>query len=65
MIGDKTKLSSISLKLKGYVTYEDNNKGRVIGIGKDGTPKFTTIDDVLYVEGLKYNLLSISQLCDK
>lgn len=53
------------LKVKGYVIYGDNNKGKIIGKGKVGAPLFTSIEDVLYVEGLKHNLLSISQLCDK
>ena len=34
-------------------------------IGKVGKTSSTSIDNVLYVEGLKYNWLSISQLCDK
>ena len=65
MTGDINKFSNLALKAKGYVTYGDNNKGRILGIGKVGAPPFTSIEDVLYVEGLKHNLLSISQLCDK
>lgn len=30
-----------------------------------GNPSTITIDDVLYVKGIKHNLLSISQLCNK
>jgi len=65
MTGDVHKFSDLVLKAKGYVTYGDNNKGRILGIGKVGAPNFISIEDVLYVEGLKHNLLSISQLCDK
>src|ERR1044072_6647876 len=65
MTGDINKFSNLILKAKGYVTYGDNNKGKIIGIGKVGAPPFTSIEDVLYVEGLKHNLLSNSQLCDK
>ena len=65
MTGDVHKFSDLMLKAKGYVTYGDNNKGRILGIGKVGAPNFISIEDVLYVEGLKHNLLSISQLCDK
>lgn len=65
MIGEAHKFSNLSLKTKGYVTYGDNNKGRILGSGKVGASPFTSIEDVLYVEGLRYNLLSISQLCDK
>lgn len=53
------------LKATTYVTYGDNNKGKIIGIGKVGTSPFTFIEYVLHVEGLKHNLLSISQICDK
>lgn len=40
-------------------------KKKILGVGKFGTPPITTIDDFLYFEGLKHNLLSIGQLCDK
>ena len=60
-----SKFSNLVLKAKGYVTYGDNLKGKILGIGKVGAPPFTSIEDILYVEKLKYNLLSISQLCDK
>ena len=36
-----------------------------MGRGTVGTGNSTTIENVLYVEGLKHSLLSISQLCDK
>ena len=65
MTGDINKFSNLALKAKDYVTYGDNNKGRILGIGKVGAPPFSSIEDVLYVEGLKHNLLSIGQLCDK
>jgi hypothetical protein len=65
MTEDISKFSNLVLKAKGYVTYGDNNKEKILGIGKVEAPPFTSIEDVLYVEGLKYNLLSISQLCDK
>lgn len=37
----------------------------ILGIGKVGSPPFTVVEEVLYVEGLEHNLLSISQLYDK
>lgn len=61
----QTKVSSLTLKSKGFVTYGDNNKMKILGIGKVGMPPFTTIDDVLYVGGLKHKLLITVQLCDK
>ena len=52
-------------KKKGFVTYSDNNKGAILSKGSVGNPSSTTISDVLLVDGLKHNLISISQLCDK
>lgn len=47
----------------GHVRFGDNATGRIIGKGTIGAnPK---IEDVAFVEGLKFNLLSVNQLCDK
>nr|KYP34086.1 Copia protein [Cajanus cajan] len=66
MTGDPSKFSSLKLKNEGFVTYGDNNKGRILGHGNIGnSSSLTLIENVLLVEGLKHNLLSISQLSDK
>jgi len=65
MTGDKSKFLSIFFKQEGHVTYGENNKGRILGRGSIGDKDILVIHDVLYIEGLKHNLLSISQLCDK
>jgi len=65
MTGDKSKFVSITFKQEGHVTYGDNNKGRILERGSMGDKDNLIIHDVLFVEGLKHNLLSISQLCDK
>jgi len=65
MTGDKRKIKNLKIKDQGFVTYGDNNKGKIIGIGDVGGGDTLEIKDVLLVEGLKHNLLSISQLCDK
>jgi len=31
MTGDKTKFAKLELKEEGFVTYGDNNKGRILG----------------------------------
>ena len=49
----------------GKVTFGDKSQGTVICIGKVGNPSKPIIDSVLLVEGLSFNLISISQLCDK
>ena len=62
MTGDR----SIFLDLqpsKGSVSY-GSGKGKTIGVGKIGKHPLPTIGGVICVEGLKYNLLSISQFCD-
>ena len=65
MTGDISLFFDFVAKKKGFVTYGDNNKGAILGKGSVGNPSSTTISDVLLVEGLKHNLISISQLCDK
>jgi len=47
------------------MTYENNNKGKILGKGTIGNENNFLIHDVLHMEGLKHNLLSISHLCDK
>ena len=47
------------------VTFGRNTKENIIGTGKVGKSSSSCIDDVMLVDGLAYNLLSISQLCDK
>ncbi|XP_068486996.1 uncharacterized protein [Phaseolus vulgaris] len=65
MTGEVTQFTSLKLKAEGHVTYGDKNRGRILGRRNVGTEDSTTIENVLYVEGLKHSLLSISQLCDK
>jgi len=48
----------------GTITFGGNKKGRITGMGKIGIHPYPSIDNVLFVEGLNHNLLSISQLCD-
>jgi len=65
MTGDASKFNHISPKKSGHVTYGDNNKGKILGVGKIGTNSSSSIENVLLVEALKHILLSVSQLCDK
>ena len=60
MTGNINLLSTVQHKNGGTVTFRDNNKGNVIGIGTVGNPKNSLINNVLLVDGLKHNLLSIS-----
>ncbi|GJV15343.1 reverse transcriptase domain-containing protein [Tanacetum coccineum] len=65
MTGDKDKLSDFKEFKGGYVAFGNDSKGGRIS-GK-GTIKTSCIDfeKVNYVEELKFNLLSVSQICDK
>ena len=65
MIDDISLFIECKENKKGFVTYGDNNKGAILGKGSVGNPSTTTLSGVHLVEGLKHNLLSISQLCDK
>ena len=64
MTGDKSKFISPEKKKGGKVTFGDNKTLNIIGKGKIGNNKFS-IDKVHLVDGLKYNLISVSQLLDK
>ncbi|GJT78692.1 putative ribonuclease H-like domain-containing protein [Tanacetum coccineum] len=65
MTGDKDKLSDFKEYKGGYVAFGNDPKGgRITG---KGTIKTSCIDfeNVSYVKELKFNLLSVSQICDK
>nr|MCH9869275.1 DDE-type integrase/transposase/recombinase [Serratia marcescens] len=65
MTGDYTCFASLSSTKGGKVTFGDDKCGTIIGKGNIGKEPHTCIKDVLLVDGLKHNLLSISHLCDK
>jgi len=50
---------------RGYVTFGDESKGKILGIGNVISDELPKLDNVLLVEGLDSNLISISQLCDE
>ncbi|KAH9744417.1 Integrase catalytic domain-containing protein [Citrus sinensis] len=49
----------------GDVSFGDNSKGKILGIGNVGKVSLTLIENPCLVENLKHNLINISQLCDK
>ena len=65
MTRDHNLLCTLNSKDEGTVTFEDNAKGKIVGIENVGNPDCPSIENVLLVDGLKQNLISISQLCDK
>ena len=64
MTGDYNLLSTFKSKDEGTVTFGDNAKGKIIRIGNVDNPENPSIKNVLLVDGLKHNVISISQLCD-
>ncbi|CAM8981546.1 unnamed protein product [Rhodiola kirilowii] len=46
-----------------FVTLGDGGKGQVIGCGTLKVPDLPELEDILLVDGLKVNLISISRLC--
>jgi len=62
MSGNATLFTEIKKKEHGKVTFGDKSIGKIIGISKVGKDPSNSIDNVYLVDGLKFNLLSISQL---
>ena len=65
MAGDKFFLKDYKNIDVGHVTFGDGVKGRVLSKGTldfEGLPR---LKNVLHVERLAANLISISQLCDQ
>jgi hypothetical protein len=47
-----------------HATYGDNTGERVAGLGRITITKDFSISNVLYVESVSFNLLSVAQLCE-
>jgi hypothetical protein len=66
MTGDKSKFLTLSENKSRNVTFGNDAPGKIKGKGmvslSNGKGKS---QDVLFVDGLKHNLLSVSQVCDK
>jgi len=64
MTGKKSNFLSLAATQGGTVAFGNKKSGIIVGIGKIGESLSHSIDSV-YFDGLKYNMLSVSQLCDK
>nr|GFB88004.1 ribonuclease H-like domain-containing protein [Tanacetum cinerariifolium] len=65
MTGNMSYLSDFEELNGGYVSFGGNPKGgKITGKGKIKTGKLD-FDDVYFVKELKFNLFSVSQMCDK
>nr|GFA28325.1 putative ribonuclease H-like domain-containing protein [Tanacetum cinerariifolium] len=65
MTGNMSYLSYFKEFARGYVNFGGGaNGGRITGKGTLKTGKLD-FEDVYFVKDLKFNLLSVSQMCDK
>ena len=65
MTGDPNKFIILIKDNKGKVTFGDNMSSKIIGKGTTSINNKTKVENVLLVEDLKPNLLSVSQTCDQ
>jgi hypothetical protein len=65
MTGNKKWFSRLTpLSHKDYVTFRNDKKGKLLGTGVIKVNDCFILNDVALVDRLRYNLLSVSQLCD-
>ena len=66
MTGDPKIFSSLDDNVVGYsnIIFGDNSRGKVKGIGTIAISNDHSLSKVLLVNSLKFNLLSVTQLCD-
>jgi hypothetical protein len=65
MTGNKKWFSSLTpLSHKEYVNFGDDKKGKVLGADVIKVNDRFIFNDVALVDRLRYNPLSVSQLCD-
>ncbi|XP_057775493.1 uncharacterized protein LOC130994468 [Salvia miltiorrhiza] len=65
MTGDEKHLEDIHTIVEERVTFGDGVQAKVVGTGTLNVPGMPKLKNVMLVEGLKANLISISQLCDE
>ena len=65
MTGDRSLFKVFESKKGGNVTFGNGSKSQIKGKGIISLLGLPDIANVLYVEGLRVNLLSISQICDQ
>ena len=65
MTGDKSLFKTLKEKVGDYVTFSDGSYAQVLSKGTVEIPGLPLLKDVLYIKGVKANLLSITQICDE
>ncbi|KAL5736716.1 hypothetical protein ACOSQ2_031504 [Xanthoceras sorbifolium] len=64
MTCNKTLFHELELKECGVVTFGDGSTKKVLGLGKIKILRLPCLNDVLFVDGIVANLISITHLCD-
>ncbi|WVZ76246.1 LOW QUALITY PROTEIN: hypothetical protein U9M48_024235 [Paspalum notatum var. saurae] len=66
MIGHRKWFSSLNpVSTKEYITFEDNGRGKVLGVGSVLLSAKLSLKEVAFVRNLGFNLVSVSQLLDE
>ena len=65
MTRNKSWFRNLKPKYGGVVKFANGIKSRIVGIGNAGKNDSALITDIILVEGLTHNLLSISEFCDQ
>ncbi|XP_070051545.1 uncharacterized protein [Nicotiana tomentosiformis] len=65
MTGSTNDFLSLKALQGGSVSFGNGKKGYILGVGRIGKSLSHSIENVYYVNRLKYSLLSVSQICDK
>ena len=65
MTEDKSLFKSLKEKVGDHMTFGDGRNAHVLGKWTVEIPRLPLLKDVLYIKGLKANLLSITQICDE
>ncbi|KAA0042995.1 gag-pol polyprotein [Cucumis melo var. makuwa] len=65
MNGNRSYFTNLNDCVIRHVTFGDGAKGKIIAKGNIDKDDLSRLNDVRYVDGLKANLINISQLCDQ
>ena len=65
MTGSKSLLSSFKSKRGATISFGNKRTGKVIGLGNSVLSELVKFLEISLVEDLKFNLLSVSQLCEQ
>ena len=59
-MGNKSQFISLEAKDRGVVIFGENGEGKIIDLDNILITPSTSMENILLIEGLKHNLLSIS-----